>query len=162
METAIRVHEYEWIEDAIYKYINRVSEKSRDEYYNFCMAKIIQAKGDNKKALDMLNKVNLDTGPLKTMARNILMKIYFELGYYEQAKTAIDTYRHFLGRDEELSEAYKESVYSFLKLYNKLIDIKISNDNGKFKDLEYDIMSADNIILKQWLIDVTGEIKKGA
>jgi hypothetical protein len=95
------------------------------------------------------------------MARNILLKIYYELEYYEMAKTMIDTYRHFVGRDAELPEAYKESVYSFLKLYNRLIDIKINKDLQKLDGLKLDIRVADNIILKQWLLDVTGDIKTG-
>ncbi|NOS85975.1 MAG: hypothetical protein HOP31_12605 [Ignavibacteria bacterium] len=160
VETAIRIREFDWMEKTINENIHKVSEKNRDEYYNFCMAKIVQAKGDNKKALDMLNKVNLDTSPLKTMARNILLKIYFEMSYFEQAKTMIDTYRHFLRRDSGLSEEYKDSVYNFLKLYNKLIDFKIDKDPEKIRDFEYDINSADNIILKQWLIEMTDKIKK--
>jgi hypothetical protein len=162
VETAIRIGEFDWIENAINSNINKVPEKNRDEFYNFCMAKIVQAKGDNKKALDLLNKVNLDTSPLKTMVRNILLKIYFEMDYFEQAKTMIDTYRHFLKRDNGLSDEYKDSVYNFLKLYNKLIDIKIDKDSEKIADFEYDINSADNIILKQWLIEMTDKIKRKA
>jgi len=160
VETAIRIHEFEWIETTINKYVNKLSVDNRDDYYNFSMAKIVQAKGENEKALVMLNKINLDTGPLKSMARNILFKIYYELGYYENARSAIDAYRHYLARDKELSETYKDSVLNFFKLYNKLFEIKINNNNNTLADLEYETDRSNNVIFKQWLLEKIDELKK--
>ncbi len=58
---------------------------------------------------------------------------------------------------------YRESVYNFLKLYNKLIDLKLDNDKAdKLDNFEYDIHKSKNIILRQWLTDKAAELKKGA
>ena len=59
-------------------------------------------------------------------------------------------------------ETYKESVYNFLRLYNKLIDIKLDNDKNNLLDFEYDIEKNKNLIMKQWLVEKAGELKKGA
>ncbi len=159
IETAIRVKEFDWIEKTIEKNIYKVSENTREDYYNFSMAKILQAKGKNEKALDLLSRINLDTSALKSMARNVQLKIYYELGYFELAKAQIDAYRHYISREKDLSDMYKDSVYNFLKFYNKLIDLKLNNDTRKITDFEFEAAKSKNVILKQWLLEKIEELK---
>ena len=161
VETAIRIKEFAWIEEQINKYRDKGPKDIREDYYNFNMSKVLQAKGENDKALDLLNKIDPDINQLKSMVRNMQMKIFYELGYYELAKSQIDTYRHYISREQDFSEVYKESVYNFLKLYNKLVDLKLDNSSHKLDDFEYDIGKSKNTILKQWLIDKVAELKKG-
>ncbi len=163
VEPAIRIKEFEWAEMMINKYRNRGPSDLSEDYYNFNMSKVLQAKGENDKALDFLNKINPEISVLKSIVRNMQMKIYYELGYYELAKSQIDSYRHYISREQDFSEMYRESVYNFLKLYNKLIDLKLDNDKAdKLDNFEYDIHKSKNIILRQWLTDKAAELKKGA
>jgi hypothetical protein len=162
VETAIRIKEFEWIENRINMYRNKGPKNIREDYYNINMSKVLQAKGENEKALDLLNKVNPEISLIKSLVRNMQVKIYYELGHYELAKAQIDAYRHYIAREEDFSEMYKESVYNFLKLYNKLIDIKAGTHSDGLDDFEFDVNKANNIILKQWLLDKITEIKKGA
>ncbi len=162
VETAIRIKEFDWIENRINMYRDKGPKNIREDYYNINMSKVLQAKGENEKALDMLNKANPEISMIKSLVRNMQVKIYYEMGHYELAKAQIDAYRHYIAREDEFSEMYKESVYNFLKLYNKLIDIKAGMYPDQLDDFEYDVNKASNIILKQWLLDKIAEIKKGA
>lgn len=160
VESAIRIKEFDWIEEQVNKYKDRGPENIRTDYYNFNMSKILQARGDNDKALELLNKINPEISNIKTLVRNMQMKIYYELGYYELAKAQVDAYRHFIAREKDFGSAYKDSVLSFLKIYNKLIDIKAGADTGKLDDIEYELSRTEKIILKQWLTEKIEEIKK--
>lgn len=161
VETALRVKEFDWIENRINMYRDKGPKNIREDYYNINMSKVLQAKGENEKALDLLNKVNPEISMIKSLVRNMQVKIYYELGYYELAKAQVDSYRHYIAREEDFAEMYKESVYNFLKLYNRLIDIKAGTYSGGLNDFEYDVSKASNIILKQWLLDKIAEIKSG-
>jgi hypothetical protein len=160
VETAIRIKEFDWIENRINMYRDKGPKNIREDYYSINMAKVLQAKGENERALDLLNKVNPEVSMIKSLIRNMQVKIYYELSYFELAKAQIDSYRHYIARDEDFSETYKESVFTFLKLYNKLIDIKSGTHNASIDDFKYDVNKAGNIILKQWLLDKIAEIKQ--
>src|SRR5437773_3724756 len=71
VETAIRVNEIEWIENRIEMYHDKGPKDIREDYYNFNMSKVLLAKGEKEKALDMLNKVNPEINLIKSMAKNM-------------------------------------------------------------------------------------------
>ena len=162
VETAIRVNEIEWIENKVNLYRDKGPKEIREDYYNFNMSKILLAKGKNEDALNHLNKVNPELSLLKSMVRNMQMKVFYELGHFELAKSHIDSYRHYIAREQGFSENYKESVFNFLRIYNKLIDTNYDRTSEKLDDLEFDIRKTTNTILREWLKDKTAELNKGS
>ncbi len=159
VEPAVRVREFEWIENLINKFRGLGPVEQRENYYNFSMAKVLHAKGDNDKALELLNKIDPDFMQIKTLVRNMQMKIYYELGFFELAKSQIDAYRHYIAREKEFSPEYVESVNNFLKIYNKLIELKIDKNSAKLEDLEFEINKTKHIVLREWLKEKTSELK---
>ncbi len=135
--TALYLREFDWTE----KFINTYSLKLPVEYIknmqNFSHAHISYEKGDYNTALGMLKKVDFDIFTLKFDTRNLLLKIYYELEFYEEAYSLVDSYRHFLAENKTVSEYYRNLTNEFLNFYNWLLKIKTGNDLteiNKFKE----------------------------
>lgn len=73
--------------------------------YNFSYAHLHFTKENYQSALEYIGKVNYDLFIFKMDARVLLMKIYYELSYFEQIISLLDSTSHFLRNTKEFSES---------------------------------------------------------
>lgn len=149
--------DWEFIDGFIKTCIPLLQEEHRENMYNYSMAHINYHKGRLDKALQYNNKINFELFAFKYDTRLLHFKIYYELGYYEQAHSLIDAHRHFISTNKTVSEYYKEMHSSFLGFYSKLLKRKEGSGNTEPGILIKEISKINNIIAKQWLIDKANE-----
>ena len=92
----------------------------------------------------------------------MLLKIYYYLKMYEQAEAMIDTFRHFVGREESLLPEHRDAYYQFLKLAGELMRV---NESGASADRDFKIskiktdaekIPANPFRIKVWLLEELG------
>ena len=85
------------------------------------------------------------------------LKNYYELEYFEQAFSLIDSYKHFLTKNKSLSDHFRERHMNFLKFSEELFKIKsrinVKPDAGIKKHLDNTV----NIVHKEWLSEKISE-----
>ncbi len=133
VKIAARVDEYDWAEEYIDRFKNSISEEHRQGCLNYCYGYINYRKGNLEKSLDLLSQVNFSNFIIKIQVKNLLLMITYELGYYEQAVSLIDTFRHYLMREKNLLPDYRESFTDYLRITGDMI--KLNSDINKS---EYD------------------------
>jgi hypothetical protein len=94
--------------------------------YNFSYAHFNFAKGNFETALDYLGKVGYDLFIFKMDVRILLLKIYYELSYIEQAHSLIDSTLHFLKNTSEFSDDHKIQYRTFVQNFKELLKLKLS------------------------------------
>ena len=88
--------------------------------------------------------------------------IYYELNMTEEAFYIIDTYKHYIKRNETASDLVMNTNRNFLEYYSKLLKLKVSSDKDDVILLLKKIESAETIN-KEWLINKGNAlIEKGA
>ncbi len=163
VKIAVRVNELEWAEKYIEKFKHLLSEE-KDGTLNFCHGIIHYKKGDTGKALELLSRTNFPDFIIKIQVKILLLQIYYEKEYYDQALTTIDAFRHYLLRERSILEESKSSFYDFLKITNDLIKLKTNADSAALK---YNIVKLKNNIeniqfnqfgIKNWLKEKVSEL----
>lgn len=161
VKIALRVDEYEWAEMYINTFKDKLTEE-KESTLNFCYGYINYRKGNLDKALELISRTSFPNYLIKLQVKILLLQIYFEKEFYDQALAMIDTFRHFLNREKSIKEDFKKSISEYLKLTNDLIKHKtgIHNkqtdyDSDKLKR-EIENMKSNLFGIKLWLREQIG------
>lgn len=164
--SACVVGEYEWAADFAEQYKNGISPKEEtDNTINFCRGYIDFTLQKFDSALEYFAKTNFKLFLAKVMVRNYTLRILYENNLFEQAFSAIDSFKQYLKSEKLISMEVVTAQNEFLKYLAELINLKIESvksDNERFLILEKQInnMSANPLGSKFWLIKKVNEITK--
>jgi len=128
--------------------------------YNYAMAHIHYYKGDFSKALKFNNKIDFSLFAFKYDARLLQFKIYYELDYFNEAYSLIDTHKHFIANNKNVSDYYKEMHKNFLNYYLIITRSKEGKQKDNLRSLKKEITATNNIVSKHWLLDKIKTLEK--
>lgn len=158
VKISVNAKEFEWAENYIKNNINNITGEEESSL-NFCYGYINFKKGNFIDALDLFSKTNFPNFILKLQVKIYQLQILYEMNYFEQIISNIDSFRHYLKREDTIKESFKESFYDFLRITNELV--KFKTDQKKY-DVEYyrekiikdiDSMKSNQFGIKIWLYD---------
>lgn len=157
---ALSLRKYKWIKEFTEKYIKEVTPVDRENLWNHCNAFIAFNNNDYKRSIDYLNKVKFDQFIYKIDVKNLLLLNYYELGYFENARSLITSFRQFLKTNKFVSSQFAESNNRLIKRYETLLDLTDSYDEIKLDLLRKDIIESPYMIYGDWFLKVLDRIKK--
>ncbi|HMQ78046.1 MAG TPA: hypothetical protein PKE39_05380 [Ignavibacteria bacterium] len=157
---ALNLKEYDWLENFTKKYHKQLAPENRDNMYNYTLAVLDFNRGRFEEALKLFSKIKYDYFYLKVDVKNWMLLIYYELNLYEQANSLIDTYKHFLAKNKNLSALFKKNNLDFLNVYIKLISFKNGNEAVSLKNITNEVSAHGKFIHKGWLLKKIEEFKK--
>ncbi len=108
----------------IIDFTEKLPEDQLDNCVNFSNAYIAHSEGDLNKALACISKVCFPLAILKVQVKIMQVQLNYELGFYEETRSLIDSFRKTLLKEAVISEDYKNSILNFMKLTINLINIK--------------------------------------
>jgi len=146
---AVRQGEFIWAERFINERKSLIREDIREETNSLALANLYFTKHDYNNALKYLVNVDYPNYSYYLMAKDMMIKIYWERSETEGVYSAIDAMRKFLQRKDLIPERLHESYTNFINCVN------LMTDKGK-KDLRYEInrllekemISADKVWVK--------------
>jgi len=153
----IQTKEFDWLEEFIRKFTNRLEPNKRQYVLAHSSASIEFGKGHYTEALEKLGK----SGPIKnvmykTAIKQLTLMIYYELHWYVPASDLLDAYRHFIRTDKLLPEMYLTKGNSFINYYNRLLKL---NDNIENKVFEISqLISELESTSQTWLLEKAQEL----
>ncbi|MEO6695443.1 MAG: hypothetical protein ABIY50_13360 [Ignavibacteria bacterium] len=164
IKKAVKVNEFEWADDYIRNFKDNLTAEKQSTL-NFCYGIISYKKGDLDEALDYFSKANFPNFIIKVQVKILLLQLYYEKKYYDQANSMIDTFRHYLSREKLIQNSIKSPILEFVKITGNLIKY---NSGIEDKDLNYKLnkikteienLSSNRFGIKLWLIERFAEIK---
>ncbi len=130
--------------------------------FNYCSSIVEFYKKNFVSSLDYINKsINL-TFLLKYNMYEIKLMLYYELDYIEPAISLIDSYRHYLAENKHVTDKYELPRRNFLKIYNMLINLKLTTVKAKKSEIEERVNSGENILHIRWINSKIKELGKPA
>jgi hypothetical protein len=154
------LREFDWMEQFINNYIDKLAPEQRMNMYNYSSAKISFLKSNYTLALQYITSVNYDLFTFKYDVKTLMMQIYYELNYIEEAYNLMDTYKRFLVNNKNVSQSFREWNVNFINFYNKLLNIKSGKNNIDISGLETEIRNTANAASQNWLVEKITELKK--
>lgn len=153
---------YEELEKFIERYYGELHKEHRESMYHYSYAHLHFGKGNYENALEYTSKINYDVFVFKIDARLLLFKIFFELSYFEQAYSLVDSTTHFLRSTNEFSELQKSFYLDIIKNFNELLKFKTSKqpDRDALSFFEKKVKEARHNSQIPWMLRKIEEMKK--
>lgn len=128
---AISLEKYEWTEQFIEEYKNKIAREHRENAYNFCLARLRHAQGNYQEAMPLLASFVTGNPYHFLIVKKTLCKIYYELEEIAPLESLIDSMRTYLQRNE-LDNNKKAHFKLFVDLITWLV--KLTPHDTKAKD----------------------------
>lgn len=153
---------YDTAQDIMNKYIPYLDKDIREDMFNYCSSIVEFYKKNFVSSLDYINKsINL-IFLLKYNMYELKLMLFYELDYIEPAISLIDSYRHYLAENKHVTDKYELPRRNFLKIYNMLINLKLTTVKAKKSEIEERVNSGENILHIRWLNRKIMELGKPA
>lgn len=154
---AVKLKKFTWAEKLLEENIGKVIPVEKNNTYNYCKALLAYEMKDVKSALACISKVKFDTRRYR--AKILICKIYYDMNYFEELLSFIDSFRHYLKNDKNIPNDLKTENVKFLKTLNKLVLLKFKNNIIGLSELKKEI-KVNNHKEKEWFITKIDEIIK--
>jgi hypothetical protein len=153
------LNEIEWLKSFIDKYTNALNPEYREDMRNFSFANFYFHQKEFEKSLEFISRrFNHEIFLFKTDVKNLMIQIYYELDHIEQAFSLVDSYKHFLSSNKEISESLKKIYTKFLKYYFELLKIKSGQSKETPSFIKSKIEKEKNLVNKKWLMQKSLEL----
>ena len=147
----LRLKEYDWIADFIPTYTPFLEEQHRDNFSQFCQAKLFFEKQDYKKAMSLLVQFDPDDILINLNAKSMLLKMFYEQDETDALESLLESFNMYLKRKEIIG--YHKQIYSHLVKYTKRL-IRINPfDQAQRKKLKEEVQTANPLPERQWLLE---------
>jgi hypothetical protein len=127
----VRAGDTELAEQFISDYSPQLPADQYENSIHFSRAYISHYSGDIKNALMYISKVNFPLAILKVQVKILQVQLNYQLDYFEETRSMIESFRKSLAREEVISDEYKNPILSFMKHTIALIDLKLEVDRKK-------------------------------
>jgi hypothetical protein len=155
---ALRLNEFDWVENFIYTYINNLEEKYRGNALTFNLAQLYFYQKDYQKVIGQLNQVEYEDITYNLNSKTLLMASYFELDELEALNSLLDTFRVYLNRNKSIPDIRRKHYINTLNIVRKMAKIK-SGDKTAIEKLEKEIESTQGIVSKNWILEKLSALK---
>lgn len=164
---AIYAKDYTYAEKFIEKYKGYLNIDVAEYETGYTRAYLNLEYGNTEKALELLSVIKPVNSTMKILIKNLYLRTYYELGYFEEALSILDAHKHFVNNEKGFSEERKKLFIRhhnvFLNLYRmkmtpkKYSEFDIQNMRNEL-DKFYFLADKDWYLLK--LKELEGSIKK--
>ncbi len=158
-QTAIRISELKWAEEFIIKFRRELHPINRDSMFYYCYAYIFFESGNFDKALEYILKIKQDYFALKIDIKILHLKIYFELGMYEQVYNQLDSFKHFITNHEQIIPGRREKIKDFLFYFERVLKAKLKEDDESVVFLFRELSQKSDTQFFKWLTQKAEKLK---
>jgi hypothetical protein len=153
---SLRLKEYEWTENFINDYSQKINATYRQNAINYNLATLNFYKKDFKKVIPQLQKVIYDEEYYGLASKSQLMVSYYELKEFEVLISFCDSFRINLKRNKSISD-YNKKRYQMLIFYTKKLINSQEIENTKLQKLKDEINNSI-CVNKNWLLEKVDEL----
>lgn len=154
---SIQLNELEWAEEFIQKYSGKLYPEVKDDMIKWSYGILYLNKKDFKKSLHYLSQVNDVLDVLKFDIRRDILKLNFELKYFDRIPALIDSYKHFLTNTKTTIPFMNEREKIFIEYFPKLYNLAITKDEIKRNLLKKQMKNEILINYDSWFIEKLNE-----
>lgn len=148
---ALRLGEFEWVENFIPAYQKYLAPNYRDTIVHYSNAKLLFEKKNYDAAMELLVQVDYDDILLTLNAKSMLLKIFYENEDIDPLESLLGSMRSYINRKEVIG--YHKSIYSNLIKFTKKM-LKVNPfEKTQVEKLKMEIQAANPMPERQWLLE---------
>lgn len=162
LRSALTANEIDWAKNFAEKYIGKLKHSHQKPVFAMANAFINSKLGNYPAVLDNLKNIRFIDVRDKINVKSLQIRTYYELGETETVLYHIDSMKHFLNSNPSVSEQSKQNQLLFLSYLQRIVSAKEKLDIYDIELLIEHISKNASAIHREWLLEKTAEIKKGA
>ena len=156
VQHGLKLKKFVWTLNFIKNYYRKLNPEWMMNMYYFGLAEYYFRRKKFDDALRSFQKIQMSHFLLKVDLKSLMLMTFFELGLFENALSVIDTFRHFLSKNEILSDHLKKRYKAFLIAVQKMITFKTSLKPASKYIIKKSIVP--HISYKEWLMEKYDEL----
>lgn len=160
MMLTILYHDPGFLEKMFREYSAYINPEYRKDVVLLSEANYHFMNSEFNKCLDLISKIGNENFIFKLDLRILKLKVYYELGYVEEAYSLIDSHKHYLSNTKEISGLTKLSNMKFLKAFTALLKIKSGVKKAGIYSLDKEINNIGKYQFRDWFKKKAEELKE--
>lgn len=152
-------HEAEIAEKFLHGYSLHLAADSKDSCVNYGLAEINFAKGEYKKSLENLTKVNNIYFDLKFSSKSLHIMNCYELDDFESFLYLLDSGKHLAKYNEPLENDLTNNFKKFLEIVSALFELKRNPAESNIMAIK-ETVNNSYPYRKTWLLEKIVELQK--
>ena len=148
--SGLKLREFDWAEDFISKNQQFIEEKNRTSVVHFNRSRLHFERGEYNQAMQLMLGFEYDDLLWNLIAKTMLLKIYYEQGFYDALESHLEAMRAYLQRKEILGY-HKANYKNILSLTRKLLHLNPFSlpQKEKIKKL---VAETNPLTEREWLL----------
>ncbi len=163
---ALRVKEYEWAKEFIFKYKNDVPERTRENTYNYNLARLYYHTQEYSEALGLLNTVEYTDPFFYRNSKSLLLRIYYDLGETDALNSLVESFKAYVSRDKLLNKGKLKRYSDHFRLTGRIYRLKMNYEylpavqfEKELSKLEEKVDSTGALAGKDWIKEKLKELR---
>lgn len=149
--SGIRTGELDWTRHFLVEYKASVEKEYRESAFRFNMARLAYHEKNYEEAIDLLRDTNQGDLLINLYAKNLLLKIYYELEEFKLLDSFLDAFQIYLRRKKDIA-SHKKNYWNMIYYTQKLMKVNPFNPKAKAKLKER--METEEVLLeRKWLLE---------
>lgn len=153
----LRLKEFEWVEQFIKNYVDRINPKYRKNAYYFNLAILNLYRNKFEEVLPLLQNVDLNDFSYYLDTKLTLITSYYELDEYELMIFTCDSLLTYLKRDKKMPADRKERYKKYV-FYMKKLARQIATDKEAILKMKNELLQEQGVIRKEWILEKLDEL----
>ena len=149
----LQLNKITWVENFILTHSTKLHKSEKDNMMNLAYAYLFYDKGEYMQSWKYFNKIKIDFFIYKYDIKNYALKIYYEMGYFDEALTLCENYKKFIVRNDLISDFDKTRIRNFISYFSKLILFKVGQLPQKhFSTYRKRLEQINDTMSRNWLL----------
>jgi hypothetical protein len=150
--------EYNWVEYFINNFADELLPEQRINLKYYSLAFLEFERKNFEASLEHLAKVEYTFLSFKIDVKVLLFKLYYELGYFDNALSVLNSTKQYINNTDDLSASFKSKYKLFTKYCNELLSIKLSKNPKDAGLILNELKKEDHIFSHLWLLKKLNEL----
>ncbi len=155
--TGLRLNEFTWVEDFIYRYKHKLEVRFRENAFIYNLAYYHFYRNDYDRVMDLLQQVEFEDVFYSLDSKAMLLKTYYELHEVESLLSLFDSFTIFLKRNKVISDRHRHTYLNLIRFVKKLSRIP-PGDHKKIEALQQEIEGSKGVADLNWLREKIREL----
>lgn len=158
---AIYSKDYKYAEKFIEKYKDHLNKEVAEYEVGYTKAYLNLEYGNTDKALELLSVIKPVNSTMKILIKNLYLRAYYEMGYFEEALSILDAHKHFVNSEKSFSADRKQLFIRHHNVFLKLYRMKMNHRKYSEFDIQNVIKELDKFYFladKDWYLSKLKEL----
>lgn len=156
--TGLRLKEFDWVEDFIHTYSEKLNDKYRANAMSFNLAQLYFYKQEYNKVIQLLQQVEYDDISYSLNSKTFLIGSYYELDEIDALDSMLDSFAAYLRRNKALTQSRKQLYKNMIYYVRQLTKVGL-RDKKSLQDLKKAVEEEKALASKGWLLEKISELE---